>query len=297
MSRRHPFAALWLGFLFLASCSRFFGSGSTAAGSVTISLPGSLNASSRAIVADFRAEVDSLSVTIFDGRGDSYGAEVADPESSASVTISGLYPGSCTVTVSAIKEGAVVGSGSASVELSEGEEATVTVPLSFSQSGSGDFSLAISWPASVAGLRERRHRSRGRRDIPDGHGEPERRFHDLLGHLLRARHSLRRARPGHHLPKRRRERDRRWLCARSIECLGRSPERSMARLIGQHERQPLLQRRRVIRLDPGPGRGHHHGRGGLRLRGRNPELRPGSVHRLWHRVHAPAERRRPVPQL
>jgi uncharacterized repeat protein (TIGR02543 family) len=134
-----------------SSCGDFFGSSSSKTGTIAVKIPTSLNSSSKTVVADFTKELDSVIVTVTDSKGNFFSSgSVTDLVSS--VSISGLYPGTCSISVSAIKGGVEIGLGSATATISSGTTTSTTVVVSYdSSTGTGKFSLAIAWPTAVGG--------------------------------------------------------------------------------------------------------------------------------------------------
>ena len=174
------------------------GSGASEPGSITVAIPGSLNASSRAVTADFTAEADSVTITIVDGSNISHEASVEDLENQSSATIDDLYPGACSVRVNAIKAGAVIGSGSSTVRLASKGSVAVSVPISYYQAGMGSFSLEISWPSSAADYASAVIDPDADAISLSATASPSSDGDELQRHLRRREPRLGKPRPGHH---------------------------------------------------------------------------------------------------
>jgi uncharacterized repeat protein (TIGR02543 family) len=138
-----------------AACSFLPIAPTTGRGSLVVDLAASFaasgqSASSRAVTADFRAQVARLVITVTGGDGDTQSTTVDDPPATGTVDFTDLAAGNCSVAISAYRaDDLLLGSGSASFKLIAAAVAVVAVPVSFeAASGSGSFALEIKWPAA-----------------------------------------------------------------------------------------------------------------------------------------------------
>jgi uncharacterized repeat protein (TIGR02543 family) len=120
-----------------------------AGGSIVVDLPSSLKAGARTIVPDFASEVDSLTVNV-SATGETPQTKTAD-SANATISFEDLATATWTISVSALKAGAVIGTGSVSVAVTSGATTKVVVPITFAghDSGNGNLSITLSWPSAT----------------------------------------------------------------------------------------------------------------------------------------------------
>jgi uncharacterized repeat protein (TIGR02543 family) len=129
----------------LLSCS--LGSERREEGTLIVELPSSLGSGARTIMPDFAAEVDSVSVVVSASGETSQTKSATTPN--GTMTFENLATATWTIKVSALKDGAIIGSGEASAAVSSGASVKIVIPITFSGygSGSGELSLDLSWPS------------------------------------------------------------------------------------------------------------------------------------------------------
>lgn len=122
---------------------------SSKSGSMMVVLDSSASRTVRTVTAEVPAGISVWSVSL--SRADGTGATRSASGASSSLGVDGLVPGAWNLSARGENaSGVTVLSGSASgIEISAGQTTTVTVPLSFAQTGTGGFSLTVSFPAST----------------------------------------------------------------------------------------------------------------------------------------------------
>jgi hypothetical protein len=131
-----------------AGCSNAAREG-TACGSVVISFPSSLGKTAKTVLPDFASLIDTISATASATGEDSRSQSASG--ASGTIAFVGLPVGAWTISVSAIRSGVAIGSGSASVEIRSGTQASLLIPIYFDgfASGAGYLALPLSWPSST----------------------------------------------------------------------------------------------------------------------------------------------------
>lgn len=151
---RRAIRALVLGGLFaLASCSSpLWKQEEIPAGTVVVDIAGSL-ASGRTIVADFNEQATKVVISITQ---ENTILQTVNHEKAQGGTLpaqtpfTGLVPGDYTASIEVYVGNTVVGTGSAALFVGTVQGGTVTIPITYSTSGTGTFSFKLQLPSGVS---------------------------------------------------------------------------------------------------------------------------------------------------
>lgn len=138
-------SAVW-GCLVLVACAAPLDGGDPSTGTLVVEFPGGSLA--RTIMPDFADEMDSLSVTV---AAPGFPPRTQSSLTPSDMTFRGLPPATWSIEVSVLKNGVVLGVGTASVAVAAGSSVSVTIPVVFSgfASGAGSLALTVDWPDST----------------------------------------------------------------------------------------------------------------------------------------------------
>jgi len=144
--RKMRMALYAIGLFTIISCSNNFLNEGTDKANLTVTVDGYSAEQSRSVVADFAGNIDSYYITL---TSDSGYTTRTQSVTTGSATFSDIETGSWDVSVSAKIGSAIVGTGSLSNQTIGTGTNNITVTLSYSQTGTGGFSLVVWFPAST----------------------------------------------------------------------------------------------------------------------------------------------------
>jgi hypothetical protein len=135
-----------IGLLTIISCSNNILNEGSDKTSLKVTVDGYSSGVNRSVVPDFTSQIDSYYITLTSGNGYTTRTQSV---TTGSATFSDIETGSWDINVSAKNGSTIVGTGSLADQTISTGENNITVTLSYSQTGTGGFSLVVWFPAST----------------------------------------------------------------------------------------------------------------------------------------------------